>query len=80
VLGHAQESAAQRTAADIELIPGAVVHASAGGKLVVTLEASDPAAIVERIADIQRMPGVLSAALVSEHSEPLDKIDEEIDQ
>jgi nitrate reductase NapD len=78
VLVQAHERAANEIAAALREIPGAIVHACAAGKLAVTLEAADPASIVEQLTAIQRMPGVLSAALVSEHSAPLDTIDEEL--
>jgi nitrate reductase NapD len=49
----------------IATIPGARVHAaSAGGKLVVTLEASTADEMVARVSHIQHTDGVLSAALV----------------
>jgi periplasmic nitrate reductase NapD len=78
VLVQAHERAANDIAAALREIPGAIVHACAAGKLAITLEAPDPASIVEQLTAIQRMPGVLSAALVSEHSAPLDTIDEEL--
>jgi nitrate reductase NapD len=78
VLVHADARAAESVAAHVSQIPGAIVHASEGGKLAITLEAEDPAEIVARITDIQRLRGVMSAALVSEQSTPLDLIDEEL--
>jgi len=78
VLVHAQEEAVSAVAATIRNIPGAIVHACAAGKLAITLEAADPASIVEHLTAIQRTPGVLSAALISEHSAPLDTIDEDL--
>jgi nitrate reductase NapD len=78
VLVQAHERAANDMAAALREIPGAIVHACAAGKLAITLEAPDPASIVEQLTAIQRMPGVLSAALVSEHNAPLDTIDEEL--
>ena len=78
VLVQAHERAADGIAAALREVPGAIVHACAAGKLAITLEAPDPATIVEQLTAIQRMPGVLSAALVSEHSAPLDTIDEEL--
>ena len=78
VLVHAMPQRVNDVAADISHIAGATVHASAGGKLAVTLEALDPACIIEALTTIQRLPGVMSAVLVSEHSEPLETIDEEL--
>lgn len=78
VLVHAAAQRASEVAGEIARLPGALVHASAGGKLVVTLEALDNSAILETLTTIQRLPGVMSAALVSEQSEPLDTVDEEL--
>lgn len=51
-------------------LPGAQIHgASPAGKLVVTLEASCSRAVVDRLAAIQRLDGVLSAVMVYQHSE-----------
>ena len=62
----------------IECIRGALVHAHVDGKIVATLEGPRSADISDALYIIQRMPGVVSAVLVSEHSEPLESIDEEI--
>jgi nitrate reductase NapAB chaperone NapD len=78
VLVHAMAQRVNDVAADISHIAGATVHASAGGKLAITLEALDPACILDALTTIQRLPGVMSAVLVSEHSEPLETIDEEL--
>ena len=60
-------------------IPDARVHAtSANGKLVVTLEASTGEAMTKQVASIQRIDGVLSAALVYQCSDSLDAMNEEI--
>ena len=71
VLVQALPSATDRIAAAILCWPGARVHASDGGKLVLTLESEDPSFIVDRITRLQCMEGVVSAVLVSEHSAPL---------
>jgi nitrate reductase NapAB chaperone NapD len=78
VLVHAAPQRADDVAALISRMPGATVHASASGKLAITFEASDPARILDALTTVQRLPGVMSAVLVSEHSEPLDTIDEEL--
>ena len=58
---------------------GARVHASSNrGKLVVTLEAHDAAAMSQRVSDIQHLDGVLSAALVYQCADSLDAMNEEI--
>jgi nitrate reductase NapAB chaperone NapD len=78
VLVHALPQHVKDVVALISDIAGATVHASAGGKLAITLEALDPACILDALTTIQRLPGVMSAVLVSEHSEPLETIDEEL--
>jgi nitrate reductase NapAB chaperone NapD len=78
VLVHATAHCADDVAAQIARTPGATVHASAGGKLAITLESTEPARILDALITIQRLPAVMSAVLVSEHSEPLDTIDEEL--
>lgn len=56
----------------IEALEGAEVHGvSAAGKLVVTLETANEAGIVEHLARIHELQGVLSAVLVFHQIEPL---------
>ncbi len=63
----------------IAALTGARVHASSNrGKLVVTLEAPDAAAMSQRVSDIQHLDGVLSAALVYQCADSLDAMNEEI--
>ena len=66
-------------AAAITALPDALVHASsANGKLVVTLEARTAEAMSELVAGIQRVDGVLSAALVYQCADSLEAMNEEI--
>ena len=63
----------------IAALPGALVHASsASGKLVVTLEVPSSAEMTQRVSDIQRIDGVLSAALVYQFADSLEAMNEEI--
>lgn len=63
----------------IAAMPSAAVHASsANGKLVVTLEAPDAATMSARVANIQRIDGVLSAALVYQCADSLEAMNQEI--
>lgn len=79
LLVQAAKGRADFVSSRIGRLPGAVLHArSPSGKLVVTLESERAADIHAHLTRIQRMAGVLSAVLVSEHSEPLDTIDEEL--
>ena len=63
----------------VAALDGACVHAaSERGKLVVTLEAPSAAAISGGVAAIQRIDGVLSAALVYQCADSLDAMNQEI--
>jgi len=63
----------------IAAIPGAEVHAcSAEGKIVVTLEAGTLDEMSRKVADIQHIDGVLSAALVYQCVDSLDAMNEEM--
>ena len=51
-------------------LEGAQVHGRhVSGKLVVTLEAASAGAILERVAQIEGLPGVIKASLVYQHAE-----------
>ncbi len=63
----------------VTALPGALVHAAApNGKLVVTLEAPSAEAMTQTVSSIQRIHGVLSAALVYQCADSLDAMNEEI--
>ena len=49
------------------------------GKLVVTLEAHSTGGNAERIAAVQGQDGVLASAMVYQHIDTLDSMNEEID-
>ena len=72
VLARTRPGEADAVTARIGAVPGAQVHASAEGKLVVTLEASDAPALTALLARIPLIAGVLSAVLVYQHHEPLE--------
>ena len=66
-------------AAAIAALPNALVHASStNGKLVVTLEAPSSEVMSQRVASIQRVDGVPSAALVYQCADSLAAMNEEI--
>ncbi len=76
---HATPRRLGRVADTVAALPGAMVHASsAGGKLVVTLEAASAAAMLALVADVRHIDGVLSAALVYQCADSLDAMNEEI--
>ncbi len=63
----------------IGMLPAAQVHAvTQDARLVVTLEASESARVVDQLDAIQALPGVYSAALVYQHHEDIDSLNEEI--
>ena len=73
VLARTRPEHAEAVSARIAALPGAEVHAaSADGKLVVTLEAFDPATLSERLTRLPLVAGVLTAVLVYEHHECLE--------
>ena len=64
-LVHARSDAVDRVAAAMAALDGVEVHGrSEAGKIVVTLESPGERAIVECLAAIRELPGVLSAVLV----------------
>ena len=70
---HSTPRRLQQVAARIAAMPGAQVHATApSGKLVVTLDADSSDEMLARVNGIQRLDGVLSAALVYQHAEELE--------
>ncbi len=76
---HSTPKRAQSVSDAIVSIPGAKVHAtSPNGKLVVTLEASTADEMRSQVTGIQRIEGVLSAALVYQCVDSLEAMNEEI--
>jgi len=76
---HATPKRLQNVEKLIGTMPGARVHgSSSNGKLVVTLEASSTDEMLSRISAIQRVDGVLSAALVYQCADTLESMNEEI--
>ena len=78
VLINAIPAHAEAVARETARLTGALVHAQAGRQIVVTLESDESQLIVDNLRAIHGIPGVLSAVLVYEHSEPLADTDEEI--
>ena len=67
---HALPDTADRVSEALAALGGIEIHArDPSGKLILTLETSDDATIVERLNEIHEIPGVLSAALVFHHFE-----------
>lgn len=79
IVVHANRTHLESIRESISVIPGAVIHAiSPAGKLVVTLEANRSADIVGQLEAIHALPGVHSAALIYQHHEDVESLDEEI--
>ena len=69
---HSLPRQATAVAARLREMPGVEVRGGVEqGKLVVTLETASEAEVVERLNAIQVLDGVLAAALVFHHFEPL---------
>ena len=76
---HSTPRRVEAVAAAVATVPGAVVHAASGqGKLVVTLEAPTSEAMASKVAHIQHVDGVLSAALVYQCADSVEAMNEEI--
>ena len=76
---HAVPCRLDAVAGAIATQPDAEIHAStANGKLIVTLEAPTAAAMTARVADLQRLDGELSAALVYQCADSLDAMSQEM--
>jgi nitrate reductase NapD len=76
---HTTPARLARVAESIAAVASARVHATAAnGKLVVTLEAPTTADMSERVNQIQRIDGVLSATLVYQCADTLDAMNQEM--
>ena len=72
----AQPDAVPAVVDQIEAMPIAeVAHTDDFGKIIVSLETPDESAIVQALTDIQLYKGVVSAALVFHHCEPIETAD-----
>lgn len=72
---HVRPENADAARAALLAMPGVEIHAESSGKMVVTLETANEAEIVERLHEISRLDGVMSAALVFHHIEPAGETD-----
>ena len=76
---HSTPKRLQQVAQAIAAHARRLVHASSpAGKLVVTLEAARADEMLAQVTGIQRIDGVLSAALVYQCADSLDAMNEEI--
>ncbi|OWW20206.1 chaperone NapD [Noviherbaspirillum denitrificans] len=76
----ARPDAADRIASSVRAIPSATVHAiSPDGKLVVTLETDSASRTLDYMDAIRALPGVADVALVYQHAEPFEALEQEIE-
>ncbi|MEO5881159.1 MAG: chaperone NapD [Caldimonas sp.] len=76
---HSTPRRLQRVAEAVSAVPGVCIHAtSAAGKLVVSAEASTADEMARVVSEIQRIDGVLSAALVYQCADTLAAMNEEL--
>jgi nitrate reductase NapD len=72
ILVSAQPGQAERLRAELTAMPGVEVHAvTPEGRMVVTVEKATDREMTEAFDALNRLPGVLSAALVYHHDEDL---------
>ena len=61
---HVAPGAAQRAIAAISALPGCDVHLEAdGGRLIVTAMDTEDALAIDQVAEINRVPGIVSTSL-----------------
>ena len=76
LLVHARPASLPAVRAALATLDGIEIHgASDAGKIVVTLETESSGGIVERLASIRDLAGVLSAVLVFHQIEPLAQLE-----
>jgi len=79
VVVHAQPARLDDLRRTIEAMSGVEVHAANDqGKLVVTIEGPSTRFVSAHIDALQKLPGVLSAALVYQHYEDAQSMDQEM--
>lgn len=55
-------------------IEGVEVHAEENGKLIVTVEKENIGAMADQVMQFQDMPGIMSVAMVYQHSEDIEAL------
>ena len=79
VLVQARPAACVAACAHIAGLPGAEVAQHApDGRIVVVLEAADAAGVLTQVDAIRALPGVLNVALVYQHAEPAQAMQQEM--
>ena len=79
IVVHVSRTNMERIKQAILLLPGSEIHAvTDAGKIVVTLEADLSTEIINQMDAIHALDGVYSAALVYQHHEVAEALDQEI--
>ncbi|QGZ40666.1 periplasmic nitrate reductase chaperone NapD [Pseudoduganella flava] len=79
IIVHASRAQMDAVRTQLALVPGAIVHtAAADGRMVVTLETDSAQRTLDTMDVIRVIPGVFNVALVYQHAEPREAMDEEI--
>jgi periplasmic nitrate reductase NapD len=79
VVVYARIEALEQVTQALAALPGAQVHASsADGKIVLTLEGDRSSSVAEQLHAVQAIRDVVSTALVYQHHEHVDSLNEDI--
>lgn len=81
VIVHAQPSHLDGVCASVSAWPGAeITHRSEDGRAVAVLEATSSRGVLEQIDAIRAMQGVFGVALVYQHAEDEDELNQEMQE
>ena len=76
---HVSRDALEQVSAQLRALPRAIIHATdADGRMVVTLETDSTVRTLDEMDAIRALPGVYNVALVYQHAEPADAMNEEV--
>ncbi len=79
IIVHARRQQAGEVRGQLAILPHCIVHAvEDDGRMVVTLEAESAPRTLDAMDAIRALPGVLNVALVYQHAEPANSMDEEL--
>ncbi|MBC5784117.1 chaperone NapD [Ramlibacter sp. USB13] len=79
VLVHARPESLHDVCVAVSLLPNAeVTHEAADGRVVAVLEAATSRAVMQQLDAIRSVRGVLNVAVVYQHAEPEEAMNEEI--
>ncbi|HYE39814.1 MAG TPA: chaperone NapD [Ramlibacter sp.] len=79
VLVHARPERLDDVCLAVSLLPDAeVTHASGDGRAVVVLEAASGRAVMQQLEAIRAIAGVLNVAIVYQHAEPEEDMNQEM--